>query len=89
MSAPDAVAIAALVAALPSTVAAVNAWRAKQQATQANAAVNNAPEGEPSIRDMVSEALDIARDVNVKLDRHLSWHQAEIEIGHRANKGEQ
>ena len=92
---------AATIAAVPGTVAgcvaAYQARRSKQEARAANRAVNNRPEGEPSLYELAVKAVgvgemnsELAADlaeridrVDRKVDRHLGWHQIQ---GERATK---
>ena len=69
LSGPDAVALAAIVAAIPGVVAAVNSVLAKRS--------TNGPKGDPTLYEIVSR-------LDLKVDRHLDWHRNASETGRRA-----
>ena len=77
LSGPDADALAAIVAAIPGVVAAVNSVLAKREARATNHAVNKRPEGDPTLYEIVSR-------LDLKVDRHLDWHRNASETGRRA-----
>ena len=85
--------IAVVLGIVAGCVAVYQAHRSKQEARAANRAVNNRPEGEPSLYELavravtvvetngqqVAELADKVDRVDRKVDRHLGWHQIQGE----------